>query len=362
MKKLITFAIAIVALTGISALAGDYHTGTSLYCNECHIMHGQQSHAYDNVGGTTPAVEGGPHEYLLRKDVNGLCIDCHDGKTFAPDVVKADINTTLGGRLAGAVNIYGEVDATYGPDDGHTIGAPSVVPPGGTVPSSATHGLACIDCHHQHGKGTSTTNPQGSYRNLNFYGGAAGDTVTYAIGTNNTNRWVFERIDPVEIGTKASFDQHYGTANVDYNEPDQAKSAYAAFCKTCHTDFHGAVGDAATIGGVAGTTGFVEFVRHPAAGVNIGAAGGGHSGLSTYTAYAYDQRVKMMMADGNWTAPVTASNATPSCFSCHKSHGSSHSFGLIYPTDPKNGGVATALGEDGTGTTYYGLCRQCHRQ
>src|SRR5512140_3186155 len=120
MKKLIIFAFAITALVAGSAFAGDYHTGSTLYCNECHVMHGQQPlHAYDSTTSTPGTVIGAPHEYLLRQEVNDLCLSCHDGKTFAPDVMMADANSTTGGRLAGALNKDGVDDPTYKHEDGH---------------------------------------------------------------------------------------------------------------------------------------------------------------------------------------------------------------------------------------------------
>jgi hypothetical protein len=53
----------------------------------------------------------------------------------------------------------------------------------------------------------------------------------------------------------------------------------------------------------------------------------------------------------------TADNTvTPSCFSCHKSHGNQNGFGLIFMA-----GTGTVT-EEGDGGVYKSLCKQCHVQ
>jgi hypothetical protein len=333
-----------------TAEAGDYHKDATLICRDCHTMHGQQEHGYNPSGSGQYTAIGttGPYHYLLRNEINDLCLTCHDGQGWAPDVLEANTGTSI--RQGGALNRTGA--APYYLATGHTLDAPDTAP-GGTWAPDAGHGLTCTDCHHQHGRG-STAVPNG-YRNLNpSVGGTSINPPSYAIGQNDTTKDVFERSAAA-----------YRIADVDFNEPDPTNSAYATFCKGCHTDLHGAVGGP-EIGGTGSPA--TEFVRHPSAGVDIGALTGGHSskaifalgaGVRTGTSQKINW-VKVMTSTGNWTPNTTANvtDHTPSCFSCHKAHGNQNAFGLIY-LDSKSG---TQTEEGVAGGTYEDLCGQCHVQ
>jgi len=341
-------ALAIVAFASGPVIAGDYHQGATLICSDCHTMHSSQQHGY-NANGTgifTPIGGTGPYHYLLRNHINDLCLSCHDGQTFAPDVLEANTGTTV--RQAGALNRDGT--APYYNSTGHTLDSTDT-PPGGTWTPDPVDGLLCTDCHYPHG-GRSGQNP---YRNLSQSPGNGGGITapTYAVATNDTTKDVFERNAPAS----------YDIADIDFNEPDQTKSAYATYCKGCHTDFHGAIGGA-ELGGTG--TPPEEFVRHPTAGVDIGALGGGHSSKSMF---AYGSRtnattklnwVKVMTATENWEPNVDTdvTDHTPSCFTCHKGHGNQNAFGLVYMN-----ALSGAKTEEGTsGGTYRNLCNQCHAQ
>ena len=350
MKKVLTVTFAFVALVAVGAFAGDYHSGTTLFCQDCHVMHASQTHGYNaNGGGTYVATSPTAHEYLLRDEPNAMCLNCHDGTGFAPDVL-ADNGGNLPavGRQAGALNR--DNVAPYFAATGHTLYSTDVAP-GGTW-TAGTHGLACINCHTQHGR-TATIGGVATpmYRNINFAivsGTTAG--ITYAIGTNDLTKDVFER--------SATYGgDHYSISNIDFNEPDQTKSGYAAFCKSCHTNFHGTSADAnmRNTAGAAGT----EWYRHPTADANIGTVGGGHSSMAQFKANLY--RTKVMTNSGDWgtqgaAVTNTVTDYSPSCFSCHKAHGNQNAFGLIFATG------AVAIDENGDGTNYRQLCGQCHRQ
>jgi hypothetical protein len=342
-------ASALLLLTAGPAFGGDYHKGATLVCTECHVMHYSQTHGYNPDGsGLTVTLGGtGPYGFLLRNNVNDLCLTCHNGQAFAPDVLEANTGTTV--RQGGALNREGA--APYYQSTGHTLDTVDTAP-GGTWAPSALHGLTCIDCHAQHGRGGPTvSNP---YRNLNPAAGGQStfDPPSYAVGMNDTTKDVFER-------SAASYD----VADVDFNEPDQTKSAMGNWCGACHNAFHGGPGSA-NVGGTGSPA--TEFDRHPTAGVNIGAAGGGHSSKNIFATASRDgsgtklNYVKVMTATGIWK-PTTAAEVTdhtPSCMTCHKGHGNQNSFGLIY-MNPTSG----ALTEEGTaGGTYKNLCAQCHVQ
>jgi hypothetical protein len=319
----------------IAALAGDFHTGAALICTDCHVMHYSQTHDYDPVGAGffTPLGPSGPYTYLLRNDVNELCLACHDGQSFAPDVLFTNANTYV--RQAGALNRPG-----FGLEEtGHTLDATDVAPGSNPVWSDA-NGLNCANCHNPHG-----FNPGGNaYRNLTSDPGnyASGTSfVSYASGTNALTEDVYQ----VAAGPLST---HYAFSNIFFNEPDPTKSEYAFFCKGCHTDFHGDKGGP-ELSGAAGT----EWWRHPTNDADIGGVGGGHSSLAVFTGLT--NRVQVMSASGVWNPP--AADNTPSCMSCHKSHGNQNAFGLIFMSGT---GTVTEQGDDGTQTRD--LCKGCHVQ
>lgn len=325
MKRLVLLAIAALILAP-AAYAADYHEGATLVCADCHVMHYSQTHGYNTNGGGiyTPLGTAGPYEYLLRNDVNDLCLSCHDGSSYAPDVLEAN-GGVAAVRMAGALNRSGA--APYYHSTGHTLDSTDPAP-GGTF--SNPDGLNCVNCHFQHGR-------YGTYRLMT---GTSTQNVSYAIGTNDLTKDVFE--------TVSGGATHYDWSNVNYNEPVATASDYATYCKGCHTNFHGAKGGA-EVGGATGA----EWVRHPNADANIGAMGGGHSDLTVFNSRV--NKVKVMSPTGVWN-PAPA-DVTPSCFSCHKSHGNQNAFGLIHMSGT---GTVTEQGDDGT--TVKQLCKQCHRQ
>lgn len=328
----------------IAALAGDYHAGTSLVCSDCHVAHYSQSHSY-NPGGfpPTPLGPAGPYNYLLRNEVNDLCLTCHDNQAWAPDVFGANGGTARN-RLAGGLSAaagHRTNDAGYDEIDGHTLWSTAVAP-GGTFADA--EGLECADCHSVHGSLT-------QYRNLTTSTSATSrfynKPLTYAIGTNDLTKDVFER-------SAAS----YAEADVDYNEPNTSKSAYGAWCQSCHLDFHGS-GGAVNMGGSTGgdVGGAFPWVRHPTADVNIGQNSRGASALTTWTSRTH--HVKVMDSQGLWDGTAADNTVTPSCFSCHKSHGNKNGFGLIFMSGTAGAGAVT---EEGDGGQYRDLCKQCHVQ
>ena len=315
-----------IALTGI-AWAGDYHTGSTLTCSECHVMHASQQHGYNPDGSGFFAPPVGTNEFLLRNEVNALCLSCHDGQTFAPDVLGIQTGTVI--RAAGALN-DGTNAAPYFDASGHTLGSADVAP-GGTFTNA--DGLKCVDCHQQHGYGGGVVaNP---WRNL--LGGSSGSYAALSYETAASPTGAFD------VTQLAATD--YVWTNLTFNEPTADVSAYADFCKSCHTDFHGTVGGSE----IGGTEAGGLFIRHPAATVNIGAIGGGHSSLAVYQGQT--NQVLTQTPDG------AGSIFTPSCFSCHKGHGNQNAFGLIFMSGT---GIVDEQGDDGTAAKD--LCGQCHVQ
>ncbi|MEW6746473.1 MAG: hypothetical protein AB1486_27345 [Planctomycetota bacterium] len=333
-----------------SAGAGDYHDGKTLICSDCHVVHLRTARPPDAAEESLPnptEATGPTGDPLLRDSVNDLCLSCHDNSTRAADVLGANLGRSPGEvRQAGFLNRLGSVGSTA---TGHTLEALEPAP--GSQPSwkpedenGAGVGLACINCHAPHGQ-------QGlarAYRNLradagNNRGGEG--LVTYndgKPGLNDLSRDVFVR------RTLA-----YDESAVDFNEPNPSDSAIARFCAGCHNTFHGNMGGPA-IGGSPRRGGYAGFLRHPAAGVNIGATGGAWSSNSLFISHA--QRVKVMSESGVWDPP--GRDVTPTCISCHKAHGNANAFGLIFRSGQ---GTRTENGDTRGGTLEH-LCGQCHGQ
>jgi hypothetical protein len=148
--------VCLLAAFAPMASAGDYHTGTTLVCSDCHVAHYSQSHGYTASGFSIPLGGDGPYTYLLRNEVNELCLTCHDGQAFAPDVFGASSFNT--NRNAGGLNAapgHRANDTGYETIDGHTLWSTATAP-GGTW-SHATEGLHCTDCHAQHGSAPART-------------------------------------------------------------------------------------------------------------------------------------------------------------------------------------------------------------
>ncbi len=347
MKRLVPVAmLGALCVFATAASAGDWHTGASLICSDCHVSHGSQQHAYSSGGLFTPLGPAAPYEYLLRNEVNDLCLTCHDNQSFAPDIFGANGGVAMN-RRGGGLNAdpaHKANDTGFETMDGHTLWSAETAP-GGTF--SNTAGLECTDCHAQHGQTVT------QYRNLRSSTSATnrfyGKTLTYAVGTNDLTKDVFERVL-----------RGYSDADIDYNEPNTSASAYGAWCGSCHVDFHGA-GGSANMGGASGgdpmTSPTTAWLRHPQADVNIGWAPSRPyvSSLSQFNSHT--NRVKVMDSQGLWDGTATDNTVTPSCFSCHRSHGDRNAFGLIFMS-----GTGTVTEEGDNGTQAKDLCRQCHIQ
>ena len=348
-RKWATLAVLFLAVLGLFAYiprtgsTGEYHFGDNLICYDCHTMHYSQQHQYGGAPGQgSPPLTGGPNTSLLREaGVSNLCLGCHDGQNFAPDVLGANANGYV--RQAGALNRSGGA-APYQSWKGHTLDV-TETPPGGV----STLTITCSQCHKAHGSA--------SFRNMT---GAIAVTYTkgqlYASRTKTVDVWLKQWL----LGDLAN---NYAYNSVRFNERNVNDSAYAVFCQGCHQAFHGSVGGFA-IGGNINTGG---FLRHPNAQVNIGAIGGGHSSIAQYNGGM--SRVHVMsnsnadyLADpGNGTFTV-ADGLTPSCFTCHKAHGNQNPFGLIFLARD-----SIAVTEEGTAGVLpdvgmRNLCGQCHVQ
>lgn len=341
-------AVGVVGLASF-AFAGDYHFGQDLICSDCHVMHYSQQHGYSPDGTSlfTP-LSNGPHDYLLRAEVNELCLACHDGQSFAPDVFEANFNGFI--RQAGGLNDEASTGDYY-PTTGHTLGATDTPP--GDDGSWATAGgfsaeghLTCVDCHSPHGRtrGLPTSGAdvtRGGYRNL-FVDRSTFVSISYSRGdvdgANGTSptTWIHEdESDSVKV-------EHYGQTAMTFNEPvvTGVESRYADMCKACHVQFHGVV-TGPEIG---------QYHRHPTGGANLSASFAGR--LATKV-----NQVQCLSPTGKkaGTYLATDTDLSPSCMTCHKGHGNQNAFGLVYML-----GTGTKTEEGDAGVDMRNSCRQCH--
>ena len=104
MRRLIILVSVVLAMgVGASAYAGDYHSGAALVCTDCHAAHASQAHTYSGSGTVFPPVSAsGPFPNLLREEETKMCLACHDGQAFAPDVFGSSATNTR--RQAGGLN------------------------------------------------------------------------------------------------------------------------------------------------------------------------------------------------------------------------------------------------------------------
>jgi cytochrome c553 len=386
MKKLIAL-VAVAFLAALPAIAGEWHTGSTNLCTDCHTMHFSQTHQWgsDLPIGTTPAGDGnwlstsGPNAFLLKAPANQLCLACHDGQSFAPDVLATDFNAGVN-RGAGALNETGVALAGYEEWKGHTLGTtnrppgydPTATPAGDVFPAGTQ--LECTSCHTQHGLAT-------VYRNLGPRALGTANLPKYVINTtNDVTKDVWVNIAPVgppeeggyiaNTGDAATFNPFYSANNLLYNRIDKtvgtAKTSNGidTMCAACHGNFHGGQGDPG-IGGDPVADGGERFLRHPTAQEPLNAGAHGTSALSRYVGAT----TKVKVYTTNYTGYTDAS---PGCVSCHKAHGNQNPFGLVFLSRNATGGVITE--EGGRGATdppesangyqvgYRNLCGQCHGQ
>ena len=376
-------ALVVLAAAGVGR-AGVYHASSTLLCYDCHTMHFSMQHNWDGTSPvpTQPNVSGvgmtgnwlgttGPNEKLLKAPVNQLCLACHDGQSFAPDVLAINFNPPPSqGREAGALNDPAQ-GAPYDQWKGHTLGSTGV-PPGwdpvaAGVPVAQQYdnskGLTCTSCHLQHGSST-------VYRNLGPR--TAAFQPTFQMNTaNDTTKDVWVNIASTYVagsGVAGTFNPQYDRANISFNKnvvtPPagstlQSSNRIDTFCSQCHGDFHGGPGDTSVGATPAALDG---FIRHPTSVVVMGQSSaqgyGGHSSLTRFQANTTKVKVYASAAD--------YSDASPGCVTCHKSHGNQNPFGLIFlnrnaTSVDEQGGWATGQPQS-TQEGLRNLCGQCHGQ
>jgi Doubled CXXCH motif (Paired_CXXCH_1) len=315
----VSVILAIIAMMiHAVALAGNWHIGQSLACQECHIEHASES------GLPTP---GGPFSSLLVKSsVNDLCLSCHDGTNpSAPDILlPIDMyQTTSSGESSGGFVMSPGFDHA----GGHSIGLPVAVPLNN---QGKTMTLSCVSCHAYHGNE--------NYRNLAYDPDGVGDSLVVKEGVD-----VFTQTLPAVPPTRTGSIAAYSRDNVGY------KSNYTRWCASCHNQL--ASPSSAILP--------AHFNDHPNEVAINAYSPSTHTDPSHWVTGTGDgfpttggiPRVPFVNAtatDFNSAKTVSASNKV-FCLSCHKPHGSSSQRALLWPYFEG-------------GTNYVDGCQQCHNK
>ena len=316
--------------------AAIYHVGASLVCSDCHVMHASEQHAMDGTATRDmwplPYADA-PNQTLLRKaTTNELCLACHDGKTFAPDVLGTDTNGPAE-RAAGMFEARGVANPR-----GHSLSSVDM-PVSGLCDrchfggSMATATVQCIDCHAPHGN-------QG-YRNLQWASAPGSEPPLLA----------YTR--PGATGLA-----RYQAANVRYPGPSGGAGWFEItnMCVDCHHAFMDYASGYYTRPG--GSTG--PFVRHPGTNNEGGIsrpidAPGANTTPANWVSgtVGFDVPRLPFMVTGATdfaAAGAVAANNEVFCLTCHKAHGSDRQFALRWDY----GTVSSATQSSG--------CAQCHAQ
>jgi len=309
-----------------------YHTGGTLICSDCHVMHASEAHALDGTAARDvwplPWASAPNRTLLRRPSPNELCLACHDGVPGVPDVLGADVNQ-LADRSAGELQALGLPNPR-----GHALAAGdpgdlcSRCHFGGTM---ATATVVCIDCHGPHGNGY--------YRNLQWASAPGSEPEIRALTRPNV------------LGL-----ERYATDNVRYPAPPSG-AAWREVTNVCIDCHHAFMDDSAASYTKPG--GMAHWGRHAGTNSEWGAwrpldAPGANTTPDNWVSGAAGfsiPRLKFVVqgaADFDAAGQVAANNQV-FCLTCHKAHGTNNPFALRWD-----------YGSSSSPTRSAG-CIQCHR-
>lgn len=308
-----------------------FHSSADLVCSDCHIVHASQAHGYADGSTPPPTViipyAGVANRNLLRTaDPVDLCLTCHDGRNFAPDVLSADANG-LTQRSAGSFDAPEVVNPM-----GHDLGRG--LPREGWDLCFRCHfssgdqmKVTCIDCHNPHGNGIA--------RNLQW---ASDPGATPQLGLfSNPGATGMSRYEQENVS--------YGAVSGDLYEPSN-------MCLDCHHIFSGQSYIDAGNDGIHERHPTFDSERSSPNSIRQGEARGStvpaHWEGGSGSGFQGTSRVRPVVPQaGGYLAArlIDADENGVFCLSCHRAHGSDQPFGLVFPAS----GGANAPG-----------CDQCH--
>lgn len=311
----------IILIMSMSLRAGNWHTGSSLQCGQCHAEHA-------TAGGQE--IPGGPFSTLLvRATVNELCLSCHDGSDpTAPDVlapVSMYAQSPSTESAAGHFTSPGVANSA-----GHSLGLAVAVP---LNSAGKTVTLTCASCHDYHGNG--------NYRNLRYDPAGKGDSVSVQASID-----VFWQNPPPDQPSTAGSAAAYNMSNLRY------RTGWSRWCGSCHD----------LVAANAPATAPAHFNAHPTevalSGTGntphvstahwVGGTGEGFLGSSSISGEGIPRVPFLQPSATDFASAGQVQSANQVfCGSCHKAHGSDYGSALRWPYI-------------GGGANYLSGCQQCH--
>lgn len=427
--------MSIVSMAFLSTKAFAVHKGAgNLVCGACHTMHNSEGNA--NMGYT--GAQAGPLRLLRANvdssaDIHKLCLNCHGS---GPNAAYASSQFSISGSTYCAPKVYlnntavwdqskdfsalgaggyfdAVIDNTWalqtddaGPDGnyqkgyGHSIGATTVTPPGGTQISN----FSCTNCHDPHGTNSSGDANINIFRNLrkqptgstgspvalaatglpstsavaatsSYIGGVTGAVGTgnyitgnkdASTGTSSVNSSCTYVIWPVYnggatcTGNTASCQNQYWITNPGSSGASNTDTdSVSLWCATCHTNWH----EKNSTGNDANP----DWRRHPVSNKLVDSTISSGSGVDIVRFTQYSSipvgyklpawKNVLSAGDRRYYADTSTSDAV-GCLSCHFAHGGPNRNALRWSHNTSNTSdpgsavpIASNIG-----------CQQCHNR